>query len=84
VTIKSTVLEFVRHERLAWDAHCDGVHAYHKRAFERMDGGVYMLTEKTQTGWKARLGALVMPSRMSKWHQRWLAELGKVAAMVLP
>jgi len=26
VTIDSTVLEFVRHERLAWDAHCNGMH----------------------------------------------------------
>jgi hypothetical protein len=26
VTIDSTVLESVRHERVAWDAHCDGVH----------------------------------------------------------
>ncbi len=25
-----------------------------------------MLTEDTQTGWKARLGALVMPGRMSR------------------
>jgi hypothetical protein len=29
VTIDFTVAEFVRHERLAWDAHCDGAHAYH-------------------------------------------------------
>ncbi len=66
-----TVLESVRHERLAWDAHCNGVHAYHAWAFEKRDGGVYVLTEETQTGWKARLGALVMPGRMSRWHQRW-------------
>ena len=59
MTTDSTVLEFVRHERLAWDAHCDGVHAYHAWAFERRDGGVYVLTEETQTGWLARMGALV-------------------------
>jgi hypothetical protein len=34
--------------------------------------------------WKARLGALVIPGRMSKWHQRWLAELGRVAGRELP
>jgi len=34
VTIDSTVFEFVRHERLAWDAHCNGVHAYHARRSE--------------------------------------------------
>jgi len=84
VTIDSTVLEFVRHERLAWNAHCNGVHAYHAWTFGRRAGGVYVLTEETQNGWLARLGALVMPGRMSRWHQRWLEGLGKVAAMVLP
>ena len=39
MTIDSTVFEFVRHERLAWDAHCNGVHAYHAWAFEKRDGG---------------------------------------------
>ncbi len=34
MTIDSTVREFVRHERLAWDAHCDGVHADRACAFE--------------------------------------------------
>jgi hypothetical protein len=33
-TIDSTVIEFVRHERLAWDAHCNGVHAGHERWLE--------------------------------------------------
>jgi hypothetical protein len=32
------VFQFVRHERLAWDAHCNGVHAYHAWAFEKRDG----------------------------------------------
>jgi hypothetical protein len=48
------------------------VHAYHAWAFERRDSGVYVLTEETQNGWLARLGALVMPGRMSRWYQRWL------------
>jgi hypothetical protein len=75
VTIDSMVLEFVRYERLAWDAHCTGVHAYHAWALERRDGGVYVLTEETQNGWLARLGSLAMPNRMHRWHQRWLEEL---------
>jgi hypothetical protein len=53
VTIDSTVL----HERLAWDAHCNGVHAYHAWAFEKRDGGVYVLTEEMQNGWLARQAA---------------------------
>jgi hypothetical protein len=58
---------------------CNGVHAYHAWAFEKRDGGVYVLTEETQTGWKARLRALVMPHRMSRWHQSWLEGLGEQA-----
>jgi len=51
---------------------------------KRRDCGVYMLTEVTQNGWLARLGALVMPGRMSRWHQRWLVGLGDVARMRVP
>ncbi len=83
MTIDSVALEFVRHERLAWDAHCDGVRADHAGAFERRDGGVYVLTEETQNGWLARLGAAVMPGRKSRWHQRWLEGLGQVAGREL-
>lgn len=46
MTIGSTVLERIRHERLAWDAHCNGVHAYHAWTFEKRDGGEYALTEE--------------------------------------
>lgn len=52
------------------------MHAYHAWAFEKKDGGVYVLTEETQNGRLARLGALVTPDRMLKWHQRWLEEWG--------
>jgi hypothetical protein len=41
VTIDSTVPESVEHERLAWDAHCNWVHAYRAWAFEQRDGGLY-------------------------------------------
>ena len=36
---------------------------------------MYVLTEETLNGWLARLGALAMPNRMSRWHQRWLEGL---------
>lgn len=49
VTIDSTVLEFVWNEWLAWDAHCDGVHAYHASGASRREAA-YVLTEETQHG----------------------------------
>jgi hypothetical protein len=29
-----------------------------------------LLPEETQTKWLTRLGALVMPDRISRWHER--------------
>ena len=84
VTIDSKVLEFVKHERLAWDARCRGVHAYHAWAFERRSGGLYVLTEETQNGWKAWLGSKLKPKQMSDWHQRWLEALSEVAKSGMP
>jgi hypothetical protein len=52
--------------------------------FEKRDGGVYVLTDETQNGWLARLGALVMPGRMGRWRQRWLEGLGRVAGKEVP
>jgi hypothetical protein len=48
LTIDSTVLEFVRHERLAWD---DGVHAYHAWAFGQREG-VCAYREDAPCGWR--------------------------------
>jgi hypothetical protein len=84
VTIDSTVREFVPHERLAWDAHCNGVQAYHAWTFERRHSGVYVVTEETQNGWLARMAAFVVPNRMWKWHQRWLEALSEMAKKGLP
>jgi hypothetical protein len=38
-----------------------------------------VLTEETQNGWLTRLGALVMPGRMWRGHERWVEGLGKMA-----
>jgi hypothetical protein len=29
--VTDTMVQLVEHERLAWGAHCNGVHAYHER-----------------------------------------------------
>ena len=81
--VYATVLEFVRHEWLAWDAYCNELRAGHAWVFERKDLGVYVFTDETWNGWLARLGALVMSGRMSKWNQRWSEELGQVAGCVV-
>jgi hypothetical protein len=84
VTIDSRVLECVPLQRLAWDAHCNGVHACHAWAMERREGGVYVLTEETQNGWLAWLGARTLPWRMVHWHQHWLEDLEKIARSGTP
>jgi hypothetical protein len=39
-----------------------------------------VVTEETQYGAMARLGAWLMPARMSRFHQIWLEELAAKAA----
>ena len=71
VTIESEVQEFEPCERIAWNARGTGVDAYHAWLLEP----TRILTEETQNGFLAKLGALVMPNRMHKYHQIWLENL---------
>ena len=85
VTITSTVREFVPHERIAWDAHALGLEVYHAWLMQpTAEGGCRVLTEETQHGWLARLGKLLMPNRMYKYHQIWLESLARQSAAGLP
>ena len=79
VTIDSTVREFVPFERIAWDGHALGVHVYHAWLIEKRDTGCRVLTEETQNGVLTRLGHLLTPQRMSKFHQIWLEQLHRQA-----
>jgi len=84
VTIMSTVLEYVPNERIAWDAHAFGIDAYHAWVLQPSVKGCYVLTEETQHGGIARLGNLLMPNRMHKFHQLWLEALESKAGSGLP
>lgn len=75
VPIKSEVRECVPPERLAWDAVGTGVRAYHAWLITPTSRGCHVLTEETQHGWLAQMGAFLMPNRMSKYHQIWLEAL---------
>jgi hypothetical protein len=79
VSLRSKVEEFVPCERLAWDARCPGVRAYHAWLIERRPAGCWVLTEETQHGWLARLGAMLMPQKMHRVHQMWLERLQSMA-----
>jgi len=84
VAITSTVIEYVPNGRMAWDAHGLGVDAYHAWALAPCTRGCYVLTEETQHGWAARLGGLLMPGRMHRYHQVWLESLAAKARGGLP
>lgn len=84
VTIDSTVREFVPFERIAWDGHAIGIHVYHAWLIVKTDTGCHVLTEETQNGFLTRLGKLLMPNRMHKFHQIWLEQLQRKAAEGLP
>ena len=84
LTITSTVLEFEPYERIAWDAHARGLDAYHAWLIRRTQDGCHVLTEETQHGFLARLGNLVMPERMSRYHEIWLQRLQQNACTGKP
>lgn len=84
VPITSEVREHEPHRRLAWDAYGLGVQAYHAWLLTPTPRGCHVLTEETQHGWAAQLGAFLMPNRMSKYHQIWLEGLRDRAEGGLP
>ena len=79
VSLQSTVREFVPDQRLAWDAKGIGVWAYHAWLLDPEGQGCTVITEETQHGFLARLGSLVFPQRMGRWHQTWLEALQQKA-----
>ena len=84
VTIKSTVLEFVPYERLAWDGHGTGLSIYHAWLIRGTAEGCFVVTEESQHGWLARLGKAARPKRMEQMHQVWLEKLKEKASSGLP
>jgi uncharacterized protein YndB with AHSA1/START domain len=80
VAIDSTVAELAPAERIAWTARGVGVRAYHAWLISRTAAGCRVLTEETQNGWLARLGRLLLPNRMHRYHQIWLEALATRAA----
>lgn len=77
--LESQVKEFVPCQRLAWEARGMGIQAYHAWLIVPTAGGCRVITEETQHGWLCRLGKLVMPNRMFRFHQRWLEGLKATA-----
>jgi uncharacterized protein YndB with AHSA1/START domain len=75
VALDSTIVEFVPGERVAWNARGVGVDAYHAWLIRPVAGGCHVLTEETQYGWLARLGHFLLPRRMYRGHELWLASL---------
>lgn len=84
VTIKSTVLEFLPYERLAWDAYGTGLDAYHAWLIQKTNQGCNVIMEETQRGWVARLGKALRPNRMEQQHQVWLEGLREKTSRGLP
>jgi len=80
VGIRSRVREFVPYRRIAWDGHALGIDVYHAWLIAESGSGCTVITEETQHGVVARLGAGLMPRRMSTYHQLWLESLAKKAA----
>lgn len=79
MTIECTVEEFEPAKRIAWSSESRGMSVYHAWLLKPQAGGCYVLTEETQNGFIPKIGKLLMPGRMHKFHQIWLERLNKVA-----
>ena len=75
VALKTRVIEFEPETRIAWLATGRGIRACHAWLVTPTEGGCTILTEETQHGIAARVGRLLFPGRMERWHQRWLEAL---------
>lgn len=84
VGIRSRVREFVPESRIAWDGHALGIDVYHAWLIEDRGSESFVVTEETQHGVIARIGAWLMPTRMSDFHQIWLENLAEKAASGKP
>jgi hypothetical protein len=84
VSLNTNVVEFEAPNRVAWIARGMGVEAYHAWYLESRDAATYVLTEETQYGWAARIGDIVFPGRMYRYHQVWLEQLARVASSGSP
>jgi Polyketide cyclase / dehydrase and lipid transport len=85
VPVSSEVVECDAPTRLAWTARGFGVDAYHAWYLEARDAtSCRVLTEETQYGLVARLGAVLFPRRMWNGHNLWLVRLAERAQTGLP
>ena len=75
VALRSEVKEFEPDSRIAWLAKGTGVTAYHAWLIVPVGTGCAVLTEETQYGLVSRVGRLLFPTRMERWHQNWLEAL---------
>jgi uncharacterized protein YndB with AHSA1/START domain len=84
VGVRSTVREFVPPSRIAWDGAGLMLDVYHAWLIEPRGGGCWVLTEEHQNGLAARAQAILMPNRMFRGHQLWLANLKARAEEGMP
>ena len=80
VLVTSEIVELELDGRLAWSARELGARGHHAWLLEARQGGTYVCTEETQRGWAATLARPLMRPLMTRFHQRWLEGLARVAA----
>jgi hypothetical protein len=84
IGIRSRVQEFIPCSRIAWDGRAFGIDVYHAWVIEERGHSCSVVTEETQHGIIAQLGAWLMPRRMSLFHQIWLEGLAQKAVGGMP
>lgn len=73
-SFQGEIREFVVNERLAWETVNDNLNAYHAWLILPTENGCLLITDEVQKGKLAKLQKALLPNKLRKLHDVWLAE----------
>jgi len=75
----STVKELVPNERLSWESRKSTIKGYHAWLITPTSKGSRVVTEESQHGLLTTMQKIFVPRKLHRLHDRWLAELKRLA-----
>lgn len=79
IHFESQVKEFNPPTRLSWESRKPKIKGYHAWLIEPTDSGCRLITDESQYGWLTFFEKTLLPNKLRKLHDVWLAEIKKKA-----
>lgn len=76
---RSSVKEFVPHERLSWESRKSSIRGYHAWLILPTPTGCRLITDESQNGWLTFFEKTFQPKKLHRLHDVWLAEIKRKA-----